>query len=66
MSMHVEIRSRYQVSSITPHFFLLEAEFRFVVLAGLKVRILKELPALPLERWNYRHVPPDGPPHFLR
>lgn len=23
-------------------------------------------PALPLERWNYRHVPPDGSPHFLR
>lgn len=73
MSMHVEVRSCYQVSSITPCFFLLETKFCFVVLAGLEVimqtrlvRILKELPALHLERWNYRHVPLDGPPHFLR
>lgn len=72
LSMHVEARSHYQVSSITPHFFLLETEFCFVVLAGLELTrqtrmagILKESPALPLERWNYRHVPPDGSPHFF-
>lgn len=63
VSMYVEARSHYQVSSITPHFFLLETEFCFVVLAGLELtrqtrlaRILKEPPVLPLERWNYRQA----------